>query len=45
MFDKKNKGRIKNDKIYRWRMELSCFSFDIDQVAKDNILADRFTRM
>ena len=23
MFDKKNKGNIKNDKIYRWRMELS----------------------
>ena len=45
MFDKKNKGKIKNDKIYRWRMELSCFSFDIVyRPGKHNIPADTFAR-
>ena len=29
MFEKKHKGRIKNDKINRWRLELSCDNFDI----------------
>ena len=46
MFDKKNKGKIKNDQIYRWRMELSCFSFDIFyRPGKHNIPADTFTRI
>ena len=44
MFDKKNKGKIKNDKIYRWRIELSGFSFDIVyRPGKDDIPADAFT--
>ncbi len=29
MFDNKQKGKIKNDKIMRWRTELSCYRFDI----------------
>ena len=29
MFDNKQRGKIKNDKIKRWRTELSCYSFDI----------------
>ena len=29
MFDRTCKGRIKNDKILRWRLELACMSFDI----------------
>ena len=46
MFDKKNKGKNKNDKTYRWRMELSCFSFDIAyRPGKDNIPADTFSRI
>jgi len=28
MFDQKHKGKIKNDKILHWRIELSCYSFD-----------------
>ena len=46
MFDKKNEGKSKNDKIYRWRMELFCFSFKIIyRPGKDNIPADTFTRI
>ena len=29
MFDKRQKSKIKNDKIMRWRTELSCYDFDI----------------
>ena len=29
IFDKKHTNKIKNDKMNRWRMELSCHSFDI----------------
>ena len=29
MFDKYQRSKMKNDKIMRWRMELSCFDFDI----------------
>ena len=29
MFDNKQRGKIKNDKIMRWRTELSCYCFDI----------------
>ena len=28
MFNNKQRGKIKNDKIVRWWMELSCYSFD-----------------
>ena len=29
MFDQRHRGKIKNDKIMHWRVELSCYSFDI----------------
>jgi len=29
MFDKHQRRKVKNNKIMRWRMELSCFDFDI----------------
>ena len=45
MFDKQHRGKIKNDKIYRWRMELSCYSYDIEhKPGTENIPADTFSR-
>ena len=29
MFDNKQRGKIKNDKILRWRIELSTYAYDI----------------
>ena len=46
MFDQKHKGKIKNDKIMRWRLELSCYSFDISYLpGKENIPADTLSRV
>ena len=46
MFNPQNKGKIKNDKIYRWRLELSCYSFDIVyRPGRENIVADTFSRV
>ena len=43
MFDQRHKGKIKNDKIMRWRVELSCYSFDIIyHPGKKNIPPDTF---
>ena len=45
MFDKRQKSKIKNDKIMRWHMELSCFDFDIRYHPwKENIPPDTFSR-
>ena len=45
MFDKRQKSKIKNDKIMRWRMELSCFDFDIVyRPGKENAAPDAFSR-
>ena len=45
MFDQRHKGKIKNDKIMRWRVELSCYSFDIVYCPwKENVLPDAFSR-
>ena len=45
MFDKRHKNKIKNDKILRWRMELSCYDFDIVyKPGRDNITPDIFSR-
>ena len=42
MFNPQNKGKIKN----RWRLELSCYSFDIVyRPGKENIVADTFSRV
>ena len=46
MFDTKSKGKIKNDKLMRWRLELSCFSYDISfRPGRDNLSADAFSRV
>ena len=46
IFDKKHKNRIKNEKINRWRIELSCYSFDIVyKPGCDNIVPDTFSRV
>ena len=45
-FDQKHKGKIKNDKILRWRIELSCYSFDIVyKPGWDNIPPDALSRI
>ena len=46
MFDGKRSGKIKNDKIERWRIELACFTFDIKyRPGAENIPADTFSRL
>ena len=45
MYDQRHKGKIKNDKIMRWRLELFCFSFDIVyRPGKDNNPPDPLSR-
>ena len=45
MFDNKQKGKIKNDKIMRWRTELSCYSFDIMyRPGAENVPPDTLSR-
>ena len=45
MFDQRQRGKIKNDKIMRWRIELSCYSFDIVyRPGRQNIPLDTFSR-
>ncbi|XP_069984643.1 uncharacterized protein [Penaeus vannamei] len=45
MFDKQLKIKVKNDKILRWRMELSCYDFDIIyRPGRENITPDMFSR-
>ena len=46
MFDGQNKGKVKNDKIQRWRLELASFNFDIVfRPGKKNLVADTLTRV
>ena len=45
VFDQHHKGKIKNDKIMRWRLEQSCYSFDIIYCpGKENIPPDILSR-
>ena len=45
MFDDKHKGKVKNDKIARWRIELSCFSYDVVyRSGRHNQAADALSR-
>ena len=45
MFDTSKRSKIKNDKIERWRLELSCFSYDIVyREGKLNIPSDALSR-
>ena len=46
MFNQQHKSKIKNDKIMRWKLELSCYSFDISyKPGKDNVVPDTFSRI
>ena len=46
MFDTKRRSKIKNDKIMRWRLELSMYDFDIIyRAGEENIPADTFSRV
>ncbi|KRZ44323.1 Retrovirus-related Pol polyprotein from transposon 17.6 [Trichinella pseudospiralis] len=45
MFSKRNVSKIKNDKIMRWKIELSCYDFDIiHRPGKDNVTPDALSR-
>ncbi|XP_069182987.1 uncharacterized protein [Procambarus clarkii] len=46
MFNSKSAGKINNDKIGRWRVELSCHHYDtVYRPGKKNIPADAFSRV
>jgi hypothetical protein len=46
MFNAKHSSKIKNEKIQRWRLELSCFSYDIIyRPGRHNTVADAFSRV
>ena len=46
MFGLLNHGKIKNDKITRWRIELSPYAFDIiHRPGKDDLPADALSRL
>lgn len=45
MFDQQSKTKIKNDKILRWRIDLSGYSYDIKyRAGKKNHVADTLSR-
>ena len=45
IFSKKHRGKIKNIKLERWRMELSTYSFDIQHIPGElNISSDTMSR-
>lgn len=46
MFDMKHGSKIKNEKITRWRLDLSCYSYDIVyRPGRDNHAADALSRV
>ena len=46
MFDTKRHSKIKNDKVMRWRIELSMYDFDIiNRAGEENIPADALSRV
>ncbi|XP_046974267.1 uncharacterized protein LOC124540644 [Vanessa cardui] len=46
MFNQKHSSKIKNEKIERWRLELSSFKFEIIyRPGKDNTVADALSRV
>lgn len=45
MFHSRQKGKIKNEKIMRWRMDLMCYHFDITyKPGLENVPPDTFSR-
>ena len=46
MYDNQRKTKIKNDKIARWRLDLSDYSFDVVyRPGKENSCADALSRI
>ena len=46
MFNPQSKSKIKNEKITRWKLELACFSYDIEyRPGKLNAAADALSRI
>lgn len=46
MFNPRTSSKIKNEKIARWRAELSCYHYDIEyRAGKENITADALSRV
>ena len=46
MLNLKSKSKIKNEKITRWKLELSCFSYDIAyRSGKQNAAADALSQI
>lgn len=46
MLDRKHTNKIKNDKIMRWRLEMSCFQFDVVyRAGRENQVADTMSRI
>ena len=46
MFDGRRHSKIKNEKIMRWRLELSCYSYEIVyRPGKENTVADALSRI
>ena len=44
MFDSRVSGKVKNEKILRWRLELSCYNYKIIyRPGKENYVADAFS--
>ena len=45
LFDGRPKSKIKNDKLSRWRLELSSYNYSIEhKPGKENVSADAFSR-
>ena len=44
MFEPANRGKIKNDKIIQWKMELLPFSYDIKHRPGNENVADSLSR-
>ena len=46
MYDTKHSSKIKNEKIERWRLEMSSYSYDINyRPGRENTVADMFSRV
>ncbi|KAJ4425337.1 hypothetical protein ANN_27952, partial [Periplaneta americana] len=46
MFNNTTKNKIKNEKIKRWQLELSCYKYDIVyRPGRENAVADAFSRI
>ena len=46
MFSSSSRGKIKNDKILRWRLELACYNYDIKhKPGVENVVPDTLSRV